>query len=43
MSLVSEYEVYEDLSMEAPRSVAGYSEDAVFATIEAELERAASG
>jgi hypothetical protein len=31
----------ERLSAAAPGSVAGYSEDAVFAAIEAELERAA--
>jgi glycosyltransferase involved in cell wall biosynthesis len=39
----SESDHYDGMRVFAPDAVAGYSEEAVFATIEAELERAASG
>jgi glycosyltransferase involved in cell wall biosynthesis len=41
LALISEYELYESLSLAAPGSVASYSEEAVFTAIEGELERAA--
>ena len=42
LEFFSESENYDSMRLHAPDAVASYTEDAVFTTIEAELEKAAS-